>query len=143
MIEIADATQEDHAVLLGIARQSKWTKDFSNAVMFSSPAAYSKGWIRAAWSGAGVCLGFTCVRHKVRTPETVLYFIAVNQLDRRHGAGRALFEDLMERSPSGNVSFNVGKDNVEARAFYERIGCTDTLLETIGGTATRWVKRRG
>lgn len=142
MVTITQASPDEHTALLAVAKQSKFTRDFSNQVMFSSRAAYLKGWIRKAVGLDGSVVGFTCVRHKVRSPETVLYFIAVDSDVRQRNVGRALFQDLLLQSPSGFVSFNVDNDNAEARAFYARLGCIDTGLPTIGGTATRWEARR-
>ena len=69
---IRAATPDDHPDILAVTKTSKYTKDFSNRVMFSSDAAYEKGWIMIAENPGTKMLGFTCVRHKVREPVTMV-----------------------------------------------------------------------
>lgn len=121
MITCRAARLDEHKALVKLAKTGFHTRDFSNAVMFSSPAAYEKGWIRVA-EEEGVLLGYTCVRHKIRAPETVLYFITVAPLAKRRGVGRMLLEDLQQHSPHRRCVLNVANDNPEALAFYPRLG---------------------
>lgn len=94
---IRQATTEEHDTLLKIAKTSKYTKDFSNRVMFSSDAMYEKGWIYVA-EYEGTAVGMACVRHKVRAPETMLYFIAIDPEWRSHRIGEALVDRIMADS---------------------------------------------
>lgn len=115
------ATPEDHKAILAIAKQSPYTKDFSNAVMFSSPAAYAKGWIRVAVSGERI-LGFFCVREKTRAPHTVLYFIGVDASSRSLGVGELLMQELVCFTKHSTVCLNVHGQNSRAKDFYLRFG---------------------
>lgn len=141
MIRIAQAAQADHGALVRIARTSPYTKDFSNAVMFSSPAAYAKGWIRMAIAETETLdvpssiVGFYCVRHKSRSPETMLYFITVLPEVRTQFVGKLLMDDMKRQSPSRHIALNVMKDN-RAVAFYLREGFLITG-EALGGHAHR------
>lgn len=116
------ATRADHEAILKIARQHPCTRDFSNH-MFSGEAAYEKGWI---WVGEDydgmtdeiVPWGFYCVRHKVRTPATSLYFIGVDERVRGRGAGARLLAHMEEHSPHPRVELNVANMNPRALSFY-------------------------
>jgi len=140
-IAIVPASEEDHKEIMKVAKLSPYTKDFSNSMMFSSVAAYSKGWIRIAkLEGTGEIVGFTCVRHKVRDPETVLYFIGVFNLVHSHGIGKQLMADLEEQTPHKRIALNVAKDNPRALSFYESIGFTIEHGDAIKGTANHLTK---
>lgn len=126
--EVRQATVVDHRAILQVAKQSPYTRDFSNRI-FSGPALYARGWIRVlARSGQkehqGVgwpdIVGFTCVRHKVRAPETVLYFIGVDREHHRMGIGEILLADLINESPHRRIALNVMKSNEQARSFYRK-----------------------
>lgn len=129
---IRTATPADHKAILQVAKQSKYTKDFSNQVMFSSDAAYEKGWIRVLEMD-GKIVGFTCIREKVRQPETVLYFIGVDGSAKGQGVGKKLIQDIIDRTKHRCLALNVAKANEEARAFYDRLGFT-TVGESLKGT---------
>ncbi len=118
---IRKATESDHDTLVKIAKTSKYTKDFSNRMMFSGPTAYEKGWIKVAVLPGGEILGFSCVRHKVRAPETMLYFITITPERRSEFIGQRLLEEVMKDSPHKTMSLNVMKDN-RAVSFYKRLG---------------------
>ncbi len=106
-----------------------YTRDFSSH-MFSGQDAYAKGWIRVAEAPlsskiarrlvAPPFLGLTCVRHKVRTPVTELYFITVDPAVRGTPVARNLIHDLMVNSPHSIIGLNCMKDNARALRFYER-----------------------
>lgn len=117
------ATRADHEAILRIAKQHPCTRDFSNH-MFSGDAAYEKGWI---WVGYDCnpltdyqeeVWGFYCVRHKVRTPATSLYFIGVDERVRGRGAGARLLAHMEEHSPHPRVELNVANMNPRALSFY-------------------------
>lgn len=136
---IMRASPEDHKDILQVAKISKYTKDFSNQVMFSSEAAYEKGWInKALIDESGPIIGFTCVRHKVREPKTMLYFIGVLPEFGGMGIGRSLLDFAMASSPHKTMELNVMKDN-EALKFYERLGFR-TVGEAMKGEALRLEK---
>ena len=133
---IRRAKKSEHKKILKLTRQHKSLSAFGHS-MFSGPAAYKKGWIRVLESDSSKkksLLGFTCVRHKVRQPETSLYFIGVSEGARRQGAGRALIEDIKAQSPHRRIALNVTKDNGAAIAFYEKLGfrCEAESLEGKG-----------
>lgn len=101
-------------------------------MMFSGPEAYSKGWIRVFDGGRSGLLGFTCVRHKVRQPETSLYFIGVHPNCKHTGIGTRLLEDLKLQCPNKKIILNVMKGNNEALRFYEKHGFVQ-VGESLGG----------
>lgn len=112
------ATRADHEAILKIARQHPCTRDFSNH-MFSGEAAYEKGWVWVADAGPDTpVLGFYCVRHKVRTPATSLYFIGVHEEMRGAGLGDQLLRHMEEHSPHPRVELNVANMNPRALSFY-------------------------
>lgn len=129
------ATPADHDEIVKVAKTSKYTRDFSNRVMFSSDAAYEKGWIRVAEED-GKIVGFTCVRHKVRDPKTMLYFVTVLPEYRRKGVAFLLLEETMHASPHTTMELNVMKDNEAAISFYNRHGFR-IAGEAMGGEAHR------
>ncbi len=128
---IRTATPADHKAILQVAKQSKYTKDFSNQVMFSSEAAYAKGWIRV-FEQDGKIVGFTCVREKVRQPEVVLYFIGIDEGAKGLGIGRRLIQDIMDRTKHRCMTLNVSKDN-SAKQFYDKLGFS-VVGESLKGT---------
>lgn len=122
------AVPEEHKALCALARQGgEYTRDFSN-MMFSGEHAYAKGWIRVAVAfsedDAGDLLGLTCVRHKVRTPVTELYFVVVDPTWRGHGVGSLLLGDLQRQSPHRCIGLNCMQKNVRAVKFYQDLGFT-------------------
>lgn len=140
-MKIRPARVDEHAELVRLARTSPYTRDFSNRMMFSSDAAYERGWIRVADDDEAI-VGFTCVRHKVRSPVTVLYFIVVNPEKRGGGIGTALMEDLeFQAEAHGHrwISLNVAKDNEAAIYMYEKFGY-EKRGESLKGTGWRMEK---
>ncbi len=90
---------------------------------------YEKGWIRVAeytqadgFRGRYGIVGFTCVRHKVRSPETVLYFIGADSSLRSAGIGSLLLKDLIQQTPHKIIALNVMKENMSAVRFYMERG---------------------
>ena len=118
---IRRAAMGDHAAICAIAKTSQYTRDFSNRLMFSSDAAYEKGWIMVAEQRGCQLLGFTCVRHKVREPVTMLYFITVHPDHRGRSIGERLLRRVMEYGPHDRMKLNVMKEN-RAVNFYKRLG---------------------
>lgn len=115
---------EEHVPLCKLAKTSKWTRDFSNH-MFSGTHAYAREWIQGAYlyeDQQDKLVGFYCVRHKVRTPATTLYFITVDPAHYRQGIAEALLGHMKEHSPHPCIELNVGVANVEAAAFYKKHG---------------------
>lgn len=115
------ARHDEHADLVRLAKTSKYTQDYSNAQMFSSENAYAKGWIRVAEID-GVVVGLTCVRHKTRHPETMLYFVVTHPDYRSQSLGEQMLNDVMLHSPHRVMRLNVMKDNERAVNFYLRLG---------------------
>ncbi len=139
-VSIRPAVKEtDHKLILDIAKQSKFTKDFGS-IMFSSDESYNKGWIRVATLGDEI-IGFTCVRHCMpKRGETVLYFITVHDKFRSHSIGGVMMKDLEEQTPHKRIALNVAKDNPRAVSFYERLGFTTQHGDAIKGTAFHMTK---
>lgn len=131
---IHKASKENHKELVQLAKQSIYTKDFSNTVIFSSKAAYEKGWIRM-YTENGKILGFTCVRHKIREPVTVLYFITVDENEKYRGIGKILMRDIQKQSPHKTIHLNVMKTNQEALKFYISLGFKIISEDAIKGQA--------
>lgn len=121
MIRIRTATQDDHKSILAIAKESPYSRDFSS-IMFSSEAAYKKGWIIVAECEENGIVGFVCVRHKVQKPETTLYFLHVSKQHRRKGIGRQLLRRVLHESPHRKIVIGVMKDNEEGVEFWSREG---------------------
>lgn len=125
--------EEHHRRICAMARTSPYTRDFGS-IMFSSEAAYEKGWIRIGVVGRGI-VAFTCVRHKTRSPETKLYFITVQPEYRGLGIGQQMMGDLEEQTPHRRIVLDVAKTNEDARRFYERLGYVVVSENGIRGTA--------
>jgi len=122
MIKIRTAGIHEHDKVMEIAKTSKYTRDFSH-MMFSGEAAYQKEWIRVAEEeSTGVLVGFYCVRHKVRSPETTMYFITVRPGFTKLGVASALLEDLKAQCPNNRIVLNVMNDNKPALGFYAKHG---------------------
>lgn len=137
MIEVA--SQVDHKAIVHLARQEKCTRDFSNMI-FSGPEMYENGWIRIARSkGAEHIIGFSCVRHKVREPETSLYFIGVDRMYRRQQVGTLLMNDVVDYSPHNRIVLSCMKDNDVALEFYKRHGFT-VVGDALDGFGFKLVK---
>lgn len=128
-----------HNDIVRIARQSKYTRDFSNHI-FSGEAMYQKNWVRIAQEEDGTIVGFYCVRHKTRSPVTELYFILVDANARTKGIGRALIEDMKKNSPHKSIQLNCAKDNDAGVSFYECLGAVN-IGESLQGKAHRFELR--
>jgi len=103
--------------------------------MFSHEGAYAKGWIRCYHRPGQEIAGFTCVRHKVTQPKTVLYFIVVTPEGRSQGIGTGLMLDLERQTKHPIIHLNVSHRNPRARTFYERLGYSVVRDDAISGTA--------
>lgn len=108
---------QDHAAICRIGKQTKWTKDISNEMMFTSDAAYERGWIRVAGEGDNL-LAFSCIREKVRAPEVVLYFLGVSEESRGRGIGWRMIQEFMGDTKHRALVLNCALDNDHARNFY-------------------------
>lgn len=123
----------DHDAINKIGKQTSYCKDFGS-IMFSGEGSYIKGWIRVAKVAvSGVIAGFSCVRHKVRAPETMLYFIAVDDAWHGEGIGKSLMEDLEKQTPHNRIALKVEKTNEHAIAFYIRLGYIVESTNEYGG----------
>ena len=128
MMTIQAVNESWHDQLVALAKSSPYTKDFSNRLMFSSDDAYRKGWICGTFltEPAGTRqlkpIAMSCVRHKTRVPETMLYFVVVHPKYRQEGHAMRLLRWVMLRSPHDKMALNVMKDNKPALAFYAKNG---------------------
>lgn len=120
--KVSIATEKQHDAIVAVARTTKYTSAYGN-IMFSSPEHYKRGWIYAAELD-GKVVGFACVRHLVRRPETNIYFVGVREDLRSKGCGARLLREIAHRSPHSRIVLKVATDNPRARSFYERIGFT-------------------
>lgn len=134
-LKIRPATLEEHKELVRLANSSIYTKDFSNQLMFSGPDAYRKGWITIALDGSKI-VGMSCVRHKVRVPETMLYFVVIEPDYRSRGIGEELLGHVMQHGPHSKMALNVMKENERAIKFYKRLGFR-VAGETMKGQALK------
>ncbi len=131
----------NHNTIQKIGKQTSYCKDFGS-IMFSSEESYLKGWIRVAKIAvSGAIAGFTCVRHKVRSPETMLYFISVAEFAQGEGIGKALMADLEEQTPYKRIALKVEKVNGHAIAFYTRLGYTTESTNEYGGKGILMAKQ--
>lgn len=119
-MKVTTAKVKDHEKLLAVAKKSKYTSGFSN-IIYSGPEVYAKGFIGAAKIGRKV-VGFVCLRHAIRKPQTTIYDIGVDPDYKRRGVGKALLDWAMSTSPHKRIVLNVDKRNKEAIAFYRKTG---------------------
>ena len=131
------ATFADHDAICDIMKTSPFTRSFSS-IMFSNDEAYNKGWIRVIVSEGGQILGASCVRHKVREPRTILYFLAIEPTLRSSGVGALLMQDLEQETPWRRVHLDVNKKNPRAKTFYERLGYKVTGERTMKNGDDVW-----
>lgn len=120
----------EHPEILKISKLSPYTRDFSNHI-FSGEALYAKNWIAVSLNEKTI-LGFYCVRHKIRTPKTTLYFIGVAPTAKGMDIGSQLLEHMKANSPHKCIELNCAKDNAEGLRFYERHNFQVTG-ESLGG----------
>lgn len=130
-MKIRTADTQDHKAIVQVSKRSPATRDFTNQ-MFSGDSMYQKGWILVAEKDEEI-VGFVCVRHKVRQPETSLYFLGVLPDWKRKGVARKLLEEIKKRSPHRKIVIGVFKDNEEALAFWKREGFTITSSDHYKG----------
>lgn len=107
--------------------------------MFSGEHAYRKGWIRVALDPTDTIVGLTCVRHKVKAPETTLYYIVVRPGIRTRGIGTELIVDLMRQCPHPRIVLSCLKKNTPALKFYEKLGF-NRVGEALKGEGYQLVK---
>jgi ribosomal protein S18 acetylase RimI-like enzyme len=140
MITVRPADETEHGEILQISKQSPYTRDFSNRMMFSSKASYDAGWIVVARREESI-VGFYCIRIKKRSLATSLYFIGVGRDHRRLGIGNILMQNLISRTDcSGReLWLNVSKSNEPAKQMYDLLGF-EVVGEGIGGTAWKMVR---
>lgn len=116
-LTIRVAKFNEHKTICAIARQHKFTRDFSNMI-FSGVECYDEERIRVAEQD-GAIVGFTCFRKRKRDSVTVLYFIAVDSAKAARGVGSRLLEEL-ERGASNGVELKVNKANPAVEWYRKR-----------------------
>lgn len=137
MIKVRLVKHSEHEWPLQLSRLHPVLQDFSS-IRYSSQSAYIGGGIAVAFERLGRPVGFYCARHKVRVPETSLYFIGVRPPLRR-GVGTALLQHLMMCCEHPRIVLNCLKDNEVALAFYRRHGFV-IAGEALGGQG--WLLRK-
>jgi len=130
----------DHDDIVKIALMDKNISSFSS-MMFSNEDAYKKGWITIAIDKGGTIVGFTCVRHKVRSPETMLYFLMTHPDYRGLGVGDKLMQEMEQNSPHNTIALKVMKDNRNAISFYGKRGYLITSDSEYGGKGFKMEKK--
>lgn len=128
-IRVVKATMRQHLAITKIARQSGYTKNFTNMI-FSGEQCYKDGRIRIAKDARNRIVGFSCHRDRKRDGVTVLYFVGVEENQRNLGIGTTLLVDLW-RNSGGAVECSVMKDNPALR-LYRRLGFKE-IRETYEG----------
>jgi ribosomal protein S18 acetylase RimI-like enzyme len=137
-MQVRTATREDHAALVKLAAKSKYTKSFSS-MMFSNEGIYAKGWITLV-EAEGNPVGLLCVRHKVRSPKSIIYFMVTHPDYRGQGIGKLMMDDLEEKTPHKTIELSVMNDNPGGRAFWERMGF-EPVGEAYKGKGTQMEKQ--
>jgi ribosomal protein S18 acetylase RimI-like enzyme len=134
---IERAVSGQHKELMQIAKQTKWTKDFSNQMMFG--ACYERGWVLGAWEQeGGPIVGFACYRIKVRVHETTLYFVGVDAASRGRGVGTELIRTIMaNKAAHRTMVLKCAKDNLSAKKYYD-----GQAFSVASEDDTYWVMRR-
>jgi ribosomal protein S18 acetylase RimI-like enzyme len=119
---IERATPDQHKQIMQVAKQTKWTKDFSNQMMFG--ACYAQGWVLVARErGGGSVVGFACYRIKIRVHETTLYFVGVDAAYRGQGIGTKLIQTIMSGTAvHRTMVLKCAKDNLPAKKYYDSHG---------------------
>lgn len=136
MYKVVNASESMHKEIVKVAKLTKWTKDFSNQMMFSSSASYSKGWIKVA-TLLGKIVGFACYREKARVPKTVLYFVGVQPDQQRKGIAWSLIEKVMKDSRHMTMELKCAKDNLDTHNYYLKKGFQD-----VGEDDTYWMMEK-
>jgi len=111
---------EHHKLLSKLGRTNRYTEYFDGH-FFSHDKAYENEWIRIAII-EGQIVGLSCVRHKIRTPETMVYYMVVHPDFQGQHIGTILLRDLEERSPHARVVLKTMKSNTRAFDFYKKHG---------------------
>ena len=120
-MKIRTATMEDRENIFNeFCKKSKYVYDFTNKISYSNEEVFRKGWVLVA-EEAGKLLGFISFRHKVRSPESTLYFLMTSEEARGKGIAKALMEAMMESSQHTKMRLNVMKNN-NALGFYLKQG---------------------
>lgn len=114
-----------------LCKTGKFTKAF-DGIQFSREEFYLRSLIRIAITmdgkggsaGDGI-LGFSNFWHKVRTPQTKLYFVVVDPAHHRRGVAEALMADLYRATEAQGHSphrleLDVNKTNPTAVALYHK-----------------------
>lgn len=119
VVKVRCAKPSEHEAILKVARTSKYLGGFGNSI-YSGPDRYAVGAIGIAKIGRKV-VGFVCLRHAVRKPQTTVYDIGTLPEYKKKGVGKAIIDWVMEQSPWNRIVLNVDVRNKEAIDFYKKI----------------------
>ena len=140
MVKVRTATWEEDAVICEIARQSRFTRDFSTHRFFRTniAASYSKGEVGVAVV-RGEILGFVYVKHLVRRSESVIHYMGVSTAAQKRGIGRQLLTWALRQSPHHYVVLSCEHVNTAGMEFYARVGLCK-LHEGVYGCERRYTR---
>lgn len=132
----ADFSDDRH--ICDIARQSRYTRDFSSHMFFRNDIenTYAKGEVGVAVS-RGVLLGFVYCKHVKRGGEkSVIHYMGVAEpyQGKGLGVGRALLEWAKAEAAkrSGVLELSCETSNEGAEKFYRACGLTEAYRGTYG-----------
>ncbi len=138
-MKITKAVWEDHAEILKLSAQSKFTKGFSGVGMGSVKTYYDRGWVSIIRQ-RGAIVAFLCVHHCVRKPflragkalyytkfaryyhrvHSSVYYVGTSVP--RKGLGTALIQHAVKASPNALLELVSEKENEQGLAFYKHLG---------------------
>jgi ribosomal protein S18 acetylase RimI-like enzyme len=118
------ALEADHNEICALAKQSKFTKHYSNRMMFSTSEAYNSGWIHVMvdTNNNGKIVAMYCIRVKKKTNAVKIYFITVDEKLRGKGVGDFLLNYIIDNFPDRRVELSVEHENTTAHQFYVNRG---------------------
>jgi ribosomal protein S18 acetylase RimI-like enzyme len=127
-LKITRASFTDDPAICAIAKQSKYTRDFTSHRFFRAniEVDYYNGFVGVAKFGK-VIAGFVYVKHLKRKPMSVIHYMGVETSFRKQRVGEQLLTWALGQSPHHLVELSCEDANEAAAKFYESVG-----LEAIG-----------
>lgn len=146
-MKIRVATFEDDTQVCAVAKQSKYTRDFTSHRFYRDKIqqTYASGEVAVAVQGDEV-IGFVYCKHLKREAHSVIHFMGVGQGSAGRGVGRALLKWAVSHNPHPRVELSCEHSNEAGTKFYTACGWAP-LYEGSYGTKkprpyTRWEKAK-